>query len=233
MCAYRTTLVRVSLSCQVYEHMKQAIILQEVPEFQMGAKINEAAVAKMFTCSVTPVREAINRLRRDGLIVGDSYQSSSIVRFTVQDVKNIFDVRKYLETGVLQQAMQKVTHKDIEYLRKCNNTYREAYERFDEEEIIGSNRLFHNHLVQLSGNELLLRMLESIQEQVAMLRAPIAQARQEKGDLSQLLLPVREHERLLDALEEESYEKAHDALIAHIERIEYDSVNHYRNALKE
>ena len=231
MCAYKTELVRASLSCQVYEHMKQAIVLQEEHEFRMGAKINEATIAKMYACSVTPVREAINRLRRDGLIVGDSYQSSSIVRFTVKDVKNIFDVRMYLEIGVLEQAMKMLTHKDIEYLRECNNNYREAYECFDEKKIIESNRMFHNYLIQLSGNNLLLRMLESIQEQVAMLRAPIAQERREKGDPAQLLIPVREHDRLLEALEEGNFEKAREALIAHIERVEHDSVAHYEDTL--
>lgn len=69
----KISLARDSLSRQVYERLKQMIIMQEVPGFQMGEKLNESAIAKMFNCSVTPVRESINMLRADGLIIGDSY----------------------------------------------------------------------------------------------------------------------------------------------------------------
>ena len=230
MSPYKAALVRNSLSRQVYQHLKQAIILQETPEFKMGQRLNEAAIAKMFNCSVTPVRESINMLRRDGLIVGNSYQSSSVVSFTIHDVENIFHVRRYLEVGGLEQAFDQLTVTDIEMLRQSLERYRLAYESFDETGIIEHNRSFHNIILQRANNELLCRMLASITDQVAMVRAPIAKERKEWGTHTELLLPVREHEAVLQAIEAKNLEAAKQALIVHLNRICRDSCHHYAMA---
>lgn len=227
MRSYKATLMRSSLSRQVYQHLKQAIVLQEVPEFKMGTRINEAAIAKMFNCSVTPVRESINMLRRDGLIVGDSYQSSSIVFFGVADVQNLFDVRKYLEIGGLQEAFEKLTEQDIDLLWKSIDYYSKAYSEFDEAQIIQSNREFHNIILNRAGNELLQRMLGSITEQVAMARAPIAKERKQAGNPVDLLLPVREHRAILEAIERQDLEAAKARMCEHIDRVCRDSCHYY------
>lgn len=233
MLNYKNVLIRSSLSRQVYQHLKQAIILQEDPNFKMGEKINESDIAKMYNCSVTPVRESINMLRRDGLIVGDSYQSSSIVSFNAQDVEDIFDVRKFLEVGALRKAFDLITPQDLDQLSQAQDQYRQAYEVFDEYQIIQHNHTFHNTLISRSGNRVLAQQLDSISELVAMARAPIAQKRKARGASANLFLPVQEHERIYTAIKQKDLPEAELALSAHIDRIKHDSCAYYMSLFGE
>ena len=224
---YKNILMRNPIAKQIYHHLKEAIVLQENPEFQMGKMINEGYIAKMYNCSVTPVRESLNMLRRDGLIVGNSYKSSSIVSFSVKDIEDIFDVREFLEVGALKKAFQSITEGDLGQLRDAQEKYRLAYEAFNEYQIIEHNRTFHDVIIHRANNRLLCEKLNSISELVAMARAPIAQERKAKGAAANLFLPVQEHWDIYYALEREDLPAAEKALAAHIERIKHDSCNYY------
>ena len=225
----KISLTRDSLSRQVYERLKQMIIMQEVPELRMGEKLNESSIAKMFNCSVTPVRESINMLRADGLIIGDSYRSSSIVSMSENDIRNLFQVRKILEVGGLRQAFPNIREDDIKNLWGFIEKARERCDDWDPVGVSQVDREFHKLMMQRSGNELLCRMLTSISEQVEMARAPIYKERRDLGKVDEFMLPVYEHEKILDAMEQEDLEGTVSALEEHLDRICEDACSYYRD----
>ena len=186
---------RESLSKQIYHLLKEIIILQKTPGFQMGEKINEAAIAKRFNCSVTPVREAINMLRQAGLIVGDSYQSSSIVSFNRRDAEDLFDIRECLEIWALEKALPLLSEEDKRGLRLAQEKYQRAYEVFDEEAIIRCNWEFHNILIQRANNRYL------------------------RQEINGLIDPVREHKAILAAIEGDDFQGAKAAMTTHLDRV--------------
>lgn len=228
MRAEKISLARDSLSRQVYEQLKQMIIMQEIPEFQMGEKLNESSIARMFNCSVTPVRESINMLRADGLIIGDSYRSSSIVSMSENDIRNLFQVRKILEVGGLRQAFQNIEERDIENLKGFIEEARKRCDAWDPVGVSQVDREFHQLMMQKSGNGLLCRMLTSISEQVEMARAPIYKERRDLGKVDEFMLPVYEHEKILAAMERGDLEGTVEALEQHLERICEDACSYYR-----
>ena len=217
-------LKRESLSKQVYHLLKEMIILQKTPGFQMGEKINEAAIAKLFNCSVTPVREAINMLRQAGLIVGDSYQSSSIVSFSRKDAEDLFDIRKCLEVWAFQKAFSLLNEEDYSALALAQKHYQQAYEIFDETAIIRCNWEFHNIILCKADNKFLREEINGLVDRIAMVRAPVPQYKKSMGSQENLLLPVREHELILTLIKEGNFKGAESALINHLDRVKVEAL---------
>ena len=224
---------RDSIAKQVYVQLKKIIVLQETPGYKMGDHLNEAAIAAYFKCSVTPVRECINMLRRDHLIVGDSYKSSLIVTFDSKAVRDLFDVRECLEVWALENAFSKFTPRDIEEMHHAHERYGLAYENFDEEEIILANAAFHDTIVHRAGNDLLAEELSGIRDRVSMVRGPIARRRKAGGNRERLMIPVREHQAIMEGIESGNLTKARAALTTHMERIANESCEYYENYVKE
>lgn len=216
-------IIRDSLAKQVYTQLKDIIVLQETDGFRMGDRINENDIAEMFECSITPVRESLNMLRHDGLVVGKSYRSSNIVSFSRKEVDDLFELRSCLEQFAMEQSVKAFTEEDVAKLREANEKYRAAYLQFEETGIVEFNKEFHAQLLSKSHNEALRSELDRITERIAMIRSPIARKRKETGDQEYLLKPVREHAAIVEALEKKDIEGAKKALEAHIDRICADS----------
>ena len=66
-------------------------------EFRPGQKINESEIAVNLGISRSPVREAFRILERDGLITTLPRKSSYITDISLQDLEELFEIRKLLE----------------------------------------------------------------------------------------------------------------------------------------
>lgn len=220
---------RDSLAKQVYTKLKDIIILQETKGFQMGDQLSESHIAHMFGCSVTPVRESLNMLRRDGLVVGTSYRSSSVVIFREKDVNELFELRSCLELFAFEKSIPVLTSDDVQDLIESLKAYESAYVSFEQTKIVESNQNFHNILISKVDNHMLIEEIEKLSQRIAMVRAPIAQQRKREGDLELLLTPVREHKRIITALQEGKSEEALAALKEHLARVCSDSKKCYRH----
>ena len=195
----------------------------------MGEKINEAAIAKRFNCSVTPVREAINMLRQAGLIVGDSYQSSSIVNFSRKDAEDLFDIRKCLELWAFRKAIPLLTEEDKNALNIAQRHYQQAYEVFDENAIIRCNWEFHNIIIQRADNKYLREEINSLVDRISMVRAPVPQYKKNLGSQETLMLPVREHEVILTMIRKGDFQGAEEALTSHLDRVKAEAMEMLEN----
>lgn len=158
-------------------------------------------------------------LRQAGLIVGDSYQSSSIVSFSRQDAEDLFDIRECLEIWAMEKAFPFLDEEDKRGLSLAQENYRRAYEVFDEEAIIRCNWEFHNILIQRANNRYLRQEINGLIDRIAMVRAPIPQYKKDVGIEEELMLPVREHGIILEAIEKNDFEKAKAAMKNHLDRV--------------
>jgi len=83
----------------VVDYLKNKIILGEYPE---GYRIVEQDVARELGLSRAPVREAIRELENRGLIKSVPRKGNFVITFTVEDVKEVFDIRMMLEDSVME-----------------------------------------------------------------------------------------------------------------------------------
>jgi DNA-binding GntR family transcriptional regulator len=192
-----STLQRSTLTNQVYNLLHDAIIEQDNPAFLMGERINEKEIAKMLGCSTTPVREAMNLLQHEGLVMGDNYKSSRVACFTLGDIDNLLGIRNVLEVYALRQAFELI---DDDLIAKLENNlteytslYSQGEESFSFSKIDNCNRRFHFMLTEKLGNSVLNDMISSVISRLAVIRAPVVRDRRSSsvnsGDLPPPTLP--------------------------------------------
>ncbi len=76
-------------------------------DLALGQRLTESELAKRFGMSKTPVREALQHLQREGLIVVRPRQGTFVFTFNEDDVENLRGLRKVLEKFAIQEAMRK------------------------------------------------------------------------------------------------------------------------------
>ena len=84
-----------------YRGIRKAIISGDL---RSGERVSESALAARLGVSRTPVREALNRLRTEGLIVLERYRKGYVASFTADDLREIFRLRAMLEGEAARAA---------------------------------------------------------------------------------------------------------------------------------
>ena len=95
-----------------YEVLKHAIITGEIPA---GERIVETDYADRLHISRTPLREALRKLERDGLVEYVLHRGVVVRAFTIADVEEIYTIRNALEMLTLPAIIEKATEEDIAY----------------------------------------------------------------------------------------------------------------------
>ena len=97
-----------------YEVLKHAIITGEIPA---GERIVETEYADRLHISRTPLREALRKLERDGLVEYVMRRGVVVRAFTLDDVEEIYTIRNALEMLTLPAIIAKATADDLADLR--------------------------------------------------------------------------------------------------------------------
>lgn len=92
---------RVSYQQQAYDHVKPRIMDLSL---KPGAWLTDASVAAELGVSRTPVREAFRRLESEGLLVSAPRRGWRVHALSIDDIREIFDLKEALETAVVERA---------------------------------------------------------------------------------------------------------------------------------
>ena len=106
----------LSLVNQAYKELKRIILEHQIPQ---GGKLNEVELATALGISRTPVREAINRLGKEGLVEIFPQRGAFVVQFSEKDVYELFLIRENLEGLAAYLAAEKMTGTDLARLESC------------------------------------------------------------------------------------------------------------------
>jgi DNA-binding GntR family transcriptional regulator len=149
-----------SINNEVYDRLRQQIILGSIAP---GQKISIRSAAEAFGVSTMPVREALRKLQAEGLITFER-RSVTVNQLSLEEVKQIFQIRGRLEMLAAEWAIEKVTDKDIEELR-C------ILQKMDQENITMKewrklNRTFHIRFYECAGSSLIIEAIENVWDKV-------------------------------------------------------------------
>ena len=185
-------LVRVTRADQAYNSLKRMIISGELPP---GAEFTEIQAAEFLGTGRTPVREALARLRSRRLIVVAPPRRYAVAPITVGDVRDLFEVRRLLETEATKLAAGRADGTD---LRRLDAACSEAYRPQDPESIsrfLRANTEFHLTVAQASGNRRLVELLAPILDEMERLLHLGLRGSDRSDEI------IHEHRRLIAALE--------------------------------
>jgi DNA-binding GntR family transcriptional regulator len=158
--AYRST-GRISSQEFARESLRRAILSGAIPP---GATLTQAGIAEALGVSTTPVREALRDLASDGLIDIGRYTTTSVHEPTVQELEEIYDLRKLLETHAVRRIIERG---DRSVLDRAEALQRRMDDEEDPAEWLLLNAEFHLTLTEGAGSRRLSAILETLRGGVA------------------------------------------------------------------
>lgn len=136
-------------------------------ELQPGGRLTEGELALRLKVSRTPLREALNRLERDGLVTNKPHHGYAVSAFDLKAFEDAFDVRTVLDGHAAERATATMTPADKERLRamvrQCEvmaTSTDRSMEDLIEEMHVGLE--IHRVIARASGNALLAETLSRI-----------------------------------------------------------------------
>jgi DNA-binding GntR family transcriptional regulator len=196
-----------SRTVAVLEAIKHAIL---VGELRPGRPLVETDLAAVLGVSKTPVREALKTLAGAGLVTMHPYKGAVVRVVDGQQARHIYDLRLLLEPEALGRAVS------------ANHDWRPAHDALaradassDQADRSLANRDFHHELYVGCGNPLLVRMLDDLRDQTALVSAA-AWRHDPHGSTPSWEREAAEHRDVLTAAESGDGDRAAALLTDHI-----------------
>lgn len=217
--------VKRSLADQVADQITELIVSDDLAA---GAPLpSTSALASTFGVSVAVVREAQALLIGRGLVSSAQGRESVVVTPGAPELERILhfrlrreeatlselvDVRIGLETIAAAKAAELATAEDVARIRTHLLSRKDAptLDDFHREDVA-----FHREIAAVSGNALIVMILDAFSELLVDFRAQATEARIARGGDTDLA--TVEHERIIDAIEAHDSELAAAAMSEHLE----------------
>jgi GntR family transcriptional regulator, rspAB operon transcriptional repressor len=206
---------RPNLNEIAYEEIKNMILTGQLVQ---GERIILSKMAEQMNLSITPVREALNKLAQEDLIQMTPRTSYEVVRLNKDDISDILDIRELLETFALRSAGDNLKSFPVEEL---STLFRKPYSLENYMQFIEADIRLHETIISVAKNRKLKKLFDFIYNGIRILAVPSAKirGRMEKSN--------REHLDLLKAIGEGNIEKAVDHLSHHIRQVKTLLLKHY------
>lgn len=147
---------------RAYRRLRAAIIGGEFPP---GEKLAETALSERLDTSRTPVREALRRLAREGLVEFEPNRGARVASWTREDLAEIFRLRSVLESHAASRAASLRSDEDLQHLQAALDAMDALGDRRDDEAIAERTRLnneLHATIVSAARSPRLADLLEQL-----------------------------------------------------------------------
>ena len=191
----------------LYQALKQKAVDFSI---RPGDRLNEGALAKELGVSRTPLREALNRLVAEQLL---EFRPGAGFFCRALDAKSIFDLyelRAFIEAAAIRTACQRASDADLAALKDAHYGIDETTAGVTLRAATTQDECFHIDIARMTGNGVLVRQLQAINERIRFIRwvDMAARVRTTKG----------EHRAIIDALLARDADLASQRMSGHITR---------------
>jgi DNA-binding GntR family transcriptional regulator len=190
------------------ESIRLAIIEGRFPP---GAVLVERRLAEALGVSKTPVREALIRLARSGLVDVDDNRQAVVRELSVQDMLEVYDARIELEPWAVGRAVAIAAGEIPEPAAAALDDAESAMATGDRARMSLANRRFHRALYAPCGNSVVRAFLDDLQDRVALGTVALLWSRSASWRTE-----TKEHRGILAAVRKRDPELARNRLGAHL-----------------
>ena len=148
---------RQTLSAQVYERIREAIIQHVLPP---GHRLVQNKLAEDLQVSLVPVREALKTLEAEGLVSIIPRRGAFVTEISLKDLADLYFARQLIEGETAYYAVEHLTESDFSSMETLSQQMREATDREDMREFMRLNRGFHMTIYRALNNAHLLQTIE-------------------------------------------------------------------------
>lgn len=189
-----------------YDDLRRRIIRCDLVP---GEQVTERGLTERFALGRAAVRAALGRLAQDGLVRSVSRRGYVIAPITLENVREIYDVRLLLEPPVAAAAATDATDGEIEQLAGLEDICRRnAYRTDDQDQIeqfLSANTDFHVAVIATARNHRLTWLFRNLLEEMERLFHLGLQFADRNAEMS------HEHSEYVQALRNRDPERARTA----------------------
>jgi DNA-binding GntR family transcriptional regulator len=159
----RRTVLSGSLAEQVYRQLRADII---IGRYRAGAKLVELDLAEKTGTSQGTVREALQRLEREGLVERQAHRATYVTDVDTEAIHELFIIRATIEGIAIRRAMRFMTAQDIAHLEALWLKMRQAGAESDISVLVEHDMEFHRCICRLSRSSVLLSTWQPLYAQI-------------------------------------------------------------------
>ena len=129
-------------------------------------RLRLSSLARRFTTSEMPVREALRMLQRDGLISFENHRGATVIKLSLERAAEIVTVRMHLETLAISDAVPHHSPETIAELTELLERMDRQARAHQAQRFTESNRRFHVALYARGPNHVLKEEIQTLWDRV-------------------------------------------------------------------
>jgi DNA-binding GntR family transcriptional regulator len=196
----------------IADHLREEIIQGT---FGPGEQINESVLAAQLRTSRGPVREALQRLCQEGILISRRNRGVFVLELAIEDVREIYAVREAVEASAadtLLDGNQEQVKETCHVLKAVVKEMAKQVAVSDWQAIARLDMEFHSAFVAGARNTRLTRIYETLaaESRMCILNLEVSYPR--------IDVLVQEHQNILDLLQAGKRDELHQAIQGHMEK---------------
>ena len=184
-----------SFKNKAYAALKSVIVGMDVYGSTSEIRLDERSLARDFGISRTPVREAMAQLEREGFVRSVPRRGVYVVRKSKREVIELITAWAALEGMAARLITANASDEEIASLRRKFATFENGEVRAHLDEYSDVNIEFHQSIIRLSHNRVLIDLAENLFTHMRMIR------RKTIGEKDRADRSIRDHMHIIEALE--------------------------------
>ncbi len=198
---------RALLSERAYDKLKDAILSRTL---KPGTPLVELELARRLGIGRTPIREAIRRLREEGLVRLVENKGAFVERMAFTDIEDALSLRELLEVAALHRGIDAIPEERLKELDSAFDRYSHVGEDFPKAEYLAADVALHDLIVASAHSPRLRKFHKQLADQIHFLRYFQA---------SRMRASIPEHRTIIRALLRRNGTAAEQALRHHMKKI--------------
>jgi len=191
-----------TLKEQAYEILKDQIM-----EVGPGAVFTVRKSAEELGLSYTPVREALLKLKNEGILNLNPNSGFTVVELDMRAIQNIYQSRECVEHYVLPLIIERLDEDDLRILNSLVLRQQKAMDEGDISLYTEMDADFHVYLIDKLQNQQLSEFYKRVRSQYR-----IGSKKMVKNHSD---LPIKEHEKFIELVKNKQYDEAMECLYDH------------------
>jgi DNA-binding GntR family transcriptional regulator len=192
-----------------YARVRELILSGELAP---GTVLNQATLARDLGVSTTPLREALRRLKEQGLVELDAHRDARVARLDAEEARDLLEVRLSLDPTAASLAAQRRTGQDVAEMRAALAGLESLPPDPTPAQLV-AHRRFHAAIYRASHNALLVNLLDGLWDAADRYRRHGLQIERSDEEREE---KAREHVLLFQAVVEGDGATAAEVMRAHI-----------------
>lgn len=199
-----------TLQSQVYEYLREQILFGGLAP---GQRLIEERLCEETGVSRSPIREAIRRLEKDGLVVVQAQGGVTVYQPSLADFTHLYECRLNLEPAAAQYAAERRTDAELSELEELLEQMKELQYPSDPRRTHELNFTFHQRISEASKNPYLTKIMNELKVLISFYRNAILEVHPRRPETV-----ICEHEAILEAIRTQDGAKAKASMEEHIKR---------------